>query len=78
MDSSHMTLNDYIAREIRLTREERKPNAISLRFVQLHEQAGRSAAEEEEYCILYDLMRSRWRWFSASREVARKNGRKGK
>lgn len=73
-----MTLNEYIAREIRLAKEERKPNAISLRFVQLHEQAGRSSAEEEEYQVLYALMRSRWRWFSASTQAARKSGRTGK
>lgn len=64
-----MTLEEYIAREIMLTREERKPNAISLRFVELHEQGGRTVAEEEEYQMLYGLMRSRWRWFNTSRQT---------
>jgi hypothetical protein len=71
MDAS-MTLDEYIAREIRLAKEDRKPNVISLRFVELHEQAQRSTAEEEEYQMLHSLMRSRWRWFNASGEAARK------
>lgn len=62
MKTPHMSLHDYIAREIRLTKEEKKPNAISLRFVQLHEQASRSVTEEEEYAVLLGLMHSRWRW----------------
>lgn len=69
-----MTFSEYIAREIKLAKEERRPNAISLRFVQLHEQAGRTAAEEEEYQVLFALMRSRWRWYSASQQVSSKNG----
>lgn len=67
-----MTLDEYIAREIRLAKEDRKPNAISLRFVELHEQTQRSAAEEEEYQVLHALMRSRWRWFNASGQAAGK------
>lgn len=67
-----MTLDEYIAREITLAKEERKPNAISLRFVELHEQTRRTAADEEEYQVLHSLMRSRWRWFNASREAAEK------
>lgn len=67
-----MTLDEYIAREIRLAKEDRKPNAISLRFVELHERDVRSMAEEEEYQMLHSLMRSRWRWFSASDQAARK------
>jgi hypothetical protein len=67
-----MTLDEYIGREIRLVKEERKPNAISVRFVQLHEQAARTAAEEEEYQMLRRLMHSRWRWFRAAREAAEK------
>lgn len=78
MDSPHMTLDEYIKREIKLAKEERRPNAISLRFVQLHEQAGRSSAEEEEYQVLYALMRSRWRWFKASHQAVTKNGHTGK
>lgn len=77
MDSPHMTLNEYIEREIRLVKEERKPNAISVRFVQLHEQASRMAPEEEEYQVLHGLMRSRWRWFKASRDADTK-ARNGK
>ena len=73
-----MTFDEYIAREIKRTKEERRPNAISLRFVQLHEQTGRSAAEEEEYQVLYALMRSRWRWFNASQQAATRGGQAGK
>ena len=64
-----MTLAEYIAREIKLTREQANPNVISLRFVELHEQKARSAAEEEEYQVLCSLMQSRWRWFTASRDA---------
>ena len=67
-----MTLDEYIAREIKLAKEERKPNAISLRFVELHELDVRSMTDEEEYQVVHSLMRSRWRWFSASGEVASK------
>lgn len=67
-----MTLDEYIAREIRLAREDRKPNAISLRFVQLHEQPQRSLTEEEEYQVLHSLMRSRWRWINACSEASEK------
>ena len=72
--NTHMTLDEYIAREIKLAKEDRKPNAISLRFVELHEQESRSTAEEEEYQVLHSLMRSRWRWFNASAEAAARNG----
>ncbi|HEX7645883.1 MAG TPA: hypothetical protein VF450_00575 [Noviherbaspirillum sp.] len=72
MDDPPMTLDEYINQEVRLTKQERKPNAISLRFVELHELQSRSAAEEEEYQVLHSLMRSRWRWFDASSEVVRK------
>lgn len=70
-----MTLDEYIDHEVRLTRQERKPNAISLRFVELHELQSRSAAEEEEYQVLYSLMRSRWRWFGASSEAVGRKAR---
>lgn len=61
-----MTLDEYIAREIKLTKEQPNPNVISLRFVELHEQKKRSAAEEEEYRLLQSLMESRWRWLQES------------
>ena len=67
-----MTLDEYIVREIRLVKQERKPNAISVRFVQLHEQATRNAEEEGEYQVLSGLMHSRWRWFQASTEASKK------
>lgn len=67
-----MTLHEYIEREIRFVKESRKPNAISVRFVQLHEQTARTAAEAEEYDVLYGLMRSRWRWFKASHDAGLK------
>jgi hypothetical protein len=68
-----MTLNEYIEQEIRLVKANRKPNAISVRFVQLHEQVSRTEAEAEEYLVLYGLMRSRWRWFRASHEASLKS-----
>ena len=72
---TRMTLDEYIAREIRLAKEDRKPNAISLRFGELHEQERRSPADEEEYQMLHSLMRSRWRWFNASSEAVKKTRR---
>ncbi|MFZ6656199.1 hypothetical protein [Undibacterium sp. TJN19] len=72
MDITYMTLDEYIIREIRLVRQERKPNAISVRFVQLHEQASRDVVEEDEYQVLSGLMHSRWRWFQASVEASMK------
>ncbi len=69
MSSSCMTFGEYIEREIRLTREDRKPNAISVRFVQLHEKEARTEPEEEEYQVLLALMGSRWKWFRASSDA---------
>jgi hypothetical protein len=63
-------LDEYIAREIRLTKEQSNPNVISLRFVELHEQKARSAAQEEEYQVLHSLMESRWRWFQESGQTS--------
>lgn len=64
-----MTFDEYIQSELKHTRESRHPNAISLRFVQLHEQSARNASEEDEYRTLLALMRSRWRWYEASASV---------
>ena len=55
MKTPNMSLQDYIVREIRLAKEDKKPNTISLRFVQLHEQASHSVAEEEKYAVLLGL-----------------------
>lgn len=79
MKTPNMSLHDYIAREIRLAKEDKKPNAISLRFVQLHEQAARSVTEEEEYAVLLGLMHSRWRWrWLRSSEAAEASGEDGR
>ncbi|WP_334189651.1 hypothetical protein [Noviherbaspirillum sp.] len=66
-----MGLAAYIRHEVTLVRESRRPNAISVRFVQLHEQAVRTANEEEEYRTLHALMRTRWRWYKASMQAAK-------
>jgi hypothetical protein len=57
-----LTLEQFIAREISQAKLARAPNAISLRFVQLHEQTRRDSAEQQEYAVLLGLMRARWRW----------------
>lgn len=65
-----MTLIQFIEREVRLVKESRQPNAISVRFVQLHEQHCRNEFEQKEYDTLYSLMRSRWVWYKASLDGA--------
>jgi hypothetical protein len=65
-----MTLEQFIAREVKLVKESRQPNAISMRFVQLHEQDRRNEFEQKEYDTLYSLMRSRWHWYKASLDGA--------
>lgn len=65
-----MNLAQFIAREVKLVKETRDPNAISVRFVQLHEQEIRNEFEQKEYDTLYSLMRSRWRWYQASLDAA--------
>lgn len=67
-----MKLKRYLLREIQLTKEAANPNVISLRFVQLFEQDSRSIAEEEEYQMLYALMRTRWRWYMACQDALSK------
>ena len=65
-----LTLAQFIELEVRLVKESRQPNAISMRFVQLHEQSSRNEFEQKEYETLYSLMRSRWRWYKASTDAA--------
>lgn len=67
-----MKLKHYLQREIQLTKEAANPNVISLRFVQLFEQSQRSSTEEEEYQMLYALMRTRWRWYTACQDAISK------
>ena len=52
MKPSTISFSDFMIHEVELTKKERMPNAISLRFVQLHEQASRTSAEVEEYEML--------------------------
>jgi len=76
-DAVPLSLPAFIRREMRLAKESRHPNALSLRFVQLHEQAGRNVNEEEEYRTLRALMRTRWRWYKASLDAARSQKSRG-
>lgn len=62
-----MTLDDYIEQEVKLAAQTRTPNAISLRFSQLHLQQGRNPQEQDEYLLLLGLMRARWRWTEGSK-----------
>jgi len=68
-----MTFNEFIQLELKHTRESTHPNAISIRFAQLHVKANRDAAEEEEYDTLIALMQSRWRWHEASAAAQEKS-----
>lgn len=70
MKRAKISFNDFVENEVELTKKERSPNAISLRFVQLHEQDSRTAMEEEEYQVLIGLMRSRWRWSTGSQDAS--------
>lgn len=57
-----MTLDDYIEQEIHRVNSVAKPNAISVRFAELHGQSARTEADELEYRLLLGLMQSRWNW----------------
>lgn len=74
MQSSSISFDDFLCQEVESTKKNRSPNAISLRFVQLHEQDARTYAEEEEYQILLGLMKSRWKWQSASADTSQPGG----
>jgi len=75
MHSSSVSFDDFLRREVESTKGNRMPNAISLRFVQLHEQDARTYAEEEEYQVLLGLMKSRWRWQAASADASQAGGK---
>jgi hypothetical protein len=66
-----MTLDQYIERELRRARSDAAPNAISLRFAQLHQQAERNQADEMEYQLLLGLMQSRWNWLQGGATAPR-------
>lgn len=67
-----MTPEEFISKEIAHAKTAANPNALSARFVQLHELGQRSAAEAEEYQTLYKLMYSRWRWHTGSLEAGKR------
>jgi hypothetical protein len=61
-----MRFKEFIEREIKLAQASKPLDALTARFVQLHQQAEHDKSDAAEYRALHRAMRTRWRWQTAT------------